>query len=935
MQSASIPKLTVAHMKKITALAAILFLLVISTHAQQPVLKGTISDTAAKQNLEHALITLLNAKDSTLYKFGRADKQGHFEIRNLTPGKYKAVITYAGYADYVEDILVQGNTSVDIGKINLITKAHLLEDVIVRQKAAAIRLKGDTIEYRADSFPVPPGASIEDMLRKVQGFTIDKDGKITANGIKIEKVLVDGEEFFGDDPTVATKNIDAAAVDKFQVYDKKSDQATFTGIDDGSATKTINFKLKEDRKRGLFGKLELGVGPDDKWNNSLMANAFRGKRRFSFFGIMSSTGKTGLGWDESSKYGGDNTQSFTADDGNTYIGGTYDDFESIYGSGLPKSWSAGINYGNKYNEDRQNLNGSYKYGKIITEGTGTTNTQSILPGVVLFNRQSSAGFTDKYRNSLNGTYDWMFDSSFSAKLTVRGYKGNTKKRSIFQSEQTNETNKINSSNRRSSTETNDEALTSSLIIRKKFKQPGQTISLSLDQRYTQANTDGYLFSLYDYYDKTGVNYKTDTTDQEKINGNLNKFISGKLAYTQPLSKAVTWEVSYGMGKTNTESKLLSYDNINGKYSSLNKQFSNSYAYDVATTTGGTMFRYNSKKTIIFAGGDLTRSDIKQQDIIKDSTAKYAYNNLFPRAGFTYKFSSNRRVNLNYNGNTRQPSITQIQPVSDNTNPNNIQVGNPALTQEFNHSVNLSYYDYKTMTDRGINISFYYTTTANAIRNSTVTDTANGKTTYKYINTNGNYNYTARFGFNRKFKDVWNISIDGSYSYRENVSTGYVNNLLSKTHSASHNFNIGFAKSQEKKFDVYIDLYATYNQSHSTIRPDVTNNYWTYNIYSYSTINFPKDIDLQQDIQAYFRQSTSIFSSNNNVVTWNISLSKKLFKDKKSEIRLKAYDILDQNKGVSRNSSTTTITETTFETLHRYYQLSFTWNFIKNPALAAK
>jgi hypothetical protein len=769
----------------------------------------------------------------------------------------------------------------------------------------------------------------------VQGFTIDKDGKITANGIKIEKVLVDGEEFFGDDPTVATKNIDAAAVDKFQVFDKKSDQATFTGIDDGSATRTINFKLKEDRKRGVFGKLELGVGPDDKWNNSLMANAFRGKRKFSFFGIMSSTGKTGLGWDESNKYGGDNTQTFTADDGNTYIGGSYDDFESIYGSGIPKSWSAGINYGNKYNEDKQNLNGSLKYGKIVTEGKGTTNTQSILPGVVLFNKQASAGYTDKYRNSANLTYEWMFDSSFSAKLSVRGYKGNTKKRSIFESEQTNETNKINSSNRRSSSEGDDEALSSSLIIRKKFKKPGQTISLSLDQRYTESNTDGYLYSLYDYYDKTGTKYRTDTTDQEKINGNLNKFLSGKLAYTQPISKAVTWELSYGMGKTNTESKLLSYDKANGKYSVLNKLFSNSYAYDVATTTGGTMFRYNSKKTVISVGGDITRSDIKQQDIIKDSTVKYAYNNLFPRANFTYKFSSNRRISFNYNGNTRQPSITQIQPVADNTNPNNIQLGNPALIQEFNHSVGMSYNDYKTMTDRGINISFYYTTTANAIRNNTFTDPVTGKTTYQYINTNGNYNYNARFGFNRRFKNVWDISIDGSYSYREAVNTGYVNSLLSKTHSATHALNIGFAKNKDKKFDVYIDLYANYNKSHSTIRPDVNNNYWTYNIYSYTTINFPGDIDLGQDIQAYFREASSAFSSNNNVVTWNISLAKKLFKDKKSEIRLKAFDVLDQNKGVSRNTSTTTVTETTFETLHRYYQLSFTWNFIKNPALAAK
>jgi hypothetical protein len=421
-------------MKKLTAFMAILFLLAVSPlNAQQPVLKGNISDTAAKQNLEHALITLLRAKDSTLYKFGRADATGNFEIKNLAPGKYKMVITSPGYADYVDDIIVADKAVIELGKIGLITKAHLLEDVVVRQQIAAIRMKGDTIEYKADSFKVRAGASVEEMLRKVPGFQIDKDGKITAQGEKIEKVLVDGEEFFGDDPTVATRNLDAAAIDKFQVYDKKSDQATFTGIDDGTKTKTLNLKMKEDRKKGIFGKLEAGGGPDDKWNNSLMANAFKGKRRFSFYGIMSSTGKTGLGWDEAGKYGdAGNTQTFTMDDGSIAFGmGNYDDFGNTYGQGVPKSWSAGINYGNKFNEDKQNLNGSYKYGKIITEGTGKTVSQSILPDTLFFNSQTSTTYTDKYRNSLNGTYEWSFRQFFSAKLTLRAYKGNTKTRSLF------------------------------------------------------------------------------------------------------------------------------------------------------------------------------------------------------------------------------------------------------------------------------------------------------------------------------------------------------------------------------------------------------------------------------------------------------------------------------------------------------------------------
>ena len=924
-------------MKKISSFPAIILLFAISSlHAQQPVLKGNVSDTLIKQNLNHALITLLRLKDSTLYKFTRADSAGNFELKNLVQGKFKVVVTYPGYADYVDDITVTDQSPIDLGRIRLITKIHILEDVTVRQQIAAIRLKGDTLEYKADSFKVRAGASVEEMLRKVPGFQIDKDGKITAQGEKIEKVLVDGEEFFGDDPTVATKNLDAAAIDKFQVFDKKSDQATFTGIDDGSKTKTLNLKLKEDRKKGVFGKLEAGAGPDDKWNNSLMANAFKGKRRLSFYGIMSSTGKTGLGWDESSKYGDNNTTTFTLDDGSTAIGlGSYDDFSSIYGQGIPKSWSAGLNYGNKFSEDRKNLNGSYKYGKIVTEGTGTTVSQSILPDTLFFNNQRSTSYTDKYRNTLSGTYDWAFDSSFSAKLTLRAYKGHTQNHSLFTSEALNaESNPVNRSNRTTSTVGDDQSLNASLLLRKKFKKAGRTLSLNIDQRYVENKTDGFLYSLNSYYDKSGTAFRTDTTDQEKVNGSLNKSVNSKLAYTEALTKSLAIELSYGLGKTYTESSLLSYDKAaSGKYSNLDKLYSNDYAYDVLSNSVGSVLRYNSKKYIIFGGGDIARSDIKQKELIKDSTVQYAYNNFFPRAGFTYKFNSNKRISINYNGNTRQPTIQQLQPVADNSNPLNIQVGNPNLKQEFNHNIYANYNDYKVLKERGINMSASFATTSNAIRNSTVTDSL-GRTRYQYVNMNGNYSYRARIGYSQKIPKLWGISINTGYSFYQTVSSSYVNGLLNESHSGNQSINIGFSKFKENSFDLYMGNSFSYNNSSSTIRHDINNDYWSINNYLALNIQLPGKFEISQSISGNFRQRTEVFKTNNNVITWDAYLAKKISKDKKSEIRLSAFDILDQNKGVNRNTGTTTVTETTFETLHRYFLISLVWNFTKNPAAAS-
>ncbi len=235
-------------MKKLTISLLLFFICMASIEAQNISIKGVVNDTLNKESLSNSTVTLLRAKDSLLVKFTRSDKEGKFELNKLLADKYILMITYPAFADYFETITVGEKPEVDLGLVRMTLKSKLLEDVIVRSRIAAIRLKGDTIEYKADSFKVSPGASVEEMLRKLPGLQVDKDGNITAQGEKIEKVLVDGEEFFGDDPTMATKNLQADAVDKVQVYNKKSDQSTFTGIDDGQKNKVLNLTLKEDIK---------------------------------------------------------------------------------------------------------------------------------------------------------------------------------------------------------------------------------------------------------------------------------------------------------------------------------------------------------------------------------------------------------------------------------------------------------------------------------------------------------------------------------------------------------------------------------------------------------------------------------------------------------------------------------------------------------------
>ena len=339
----------------------------IHSNAQNSSLTGIVKDTAEKQNMSLTTVSLLYAKDSVLYKFTRTGNDGSFNFKNIAAGNYVLLVARNAYADYVDQVSLTSDENKALGNIYLTSKAHLLEDVVVRQKIAAMRMKGDTLEYRADSFQVREGASVEDLLKVLPGIQVDKNGNITAQGEKVQKVLVDGEEFFGNDPTVATQNLQADAVEKVQVFDKKSDQAEFTGIDDGERNKTINLTLKDDKKKGYFGKFEAGIGTNNTWNNSAMINDFKSKRKLSAYGIMSSTGKTGLNWEENSQYGGSNAPEMDEDFGGFFFFNREEDELSndrYYGQGIPKSWGGGLNYSNKFNADKQSLNGSYRFNKI-------------------------------------------------------------------------------------------------------------------------------------------------------------------------------------------------------------------------------------------------------------------------------------------------------------------------------------------------------------------------------------------------------------------------------------------------------------------------------------------------------------------------------------------------------------------------------------------
>lgn len=912
--------------------------LLISTtiFSQTSSVKGHIADTTSKENLANTVVSFLRSKDSVLYKFTRTDQNGNFSIQNMNAGKYFIYLTYPGYADFMDTVNIQAGKEIDMGSLALLTREHLLQEVIVNQQGA-IRIKGDSTEFKADSFKVREGANVEELLKKLPGIQVDKDGNITAMGESVKKVLVDGEEFFGNDPTVATQNIQADAIDKVQVFDKKSDQSVFTGIDDGDKTKTINLTLKEDKKKGYFGKLELGGGPDDKWNNSAMFNDFKSKRKISFYGIMSSTGKTGLNWDERSQYGSGDNSSMSDFGGGMmmFSSGGGDDFSSpnFYGQGLPKSWAGGINFSNKYNTDKQSLNGSYLYNKLNTEGSGSTISQSLIPGNVFTTNEFGNNFTSKDRHALNANYDWQFDSLTSMKITATANTGMNNGFNSYTSTTINDAGVIANTNQRSSNYTgSSNAINSTFILRKKFATPGRTLSFNFDEQYSTSNTDGYLYSLIDSLTQSG-GYQQGITDQKKINNARTSSLNGKLVYTTPISKTVFLSLNYALRKSASNSEKLSYDKDgSGKYINLNDTFSNHYNFDVLTNTAGAGFNYNAKKITAFAGTDIARSDFVQTDEILNQVLKREYTNFFPRANFNYKFNSSTRMSINYNGNTIQPSIQQIQPIQDNSNPLVITIGNPLLKQAFSHSIRVFANSYKVFTQRGFFFFGNISTTENAIVTSSTVDYSSGKTVNQYINTNGNLNYNSNFNYNMKLKKA-DMNLSFGIDLNGGNYTNYINNIKNTTTNVNYGLNAGINKQKEKKYDFNYYMNVNYNQSNSSINTSVSTNYWTQDHHLSLNFQLPWKFEVDNNIDASFRQKTDLFSKNNDVIQWNAYIGKKIFKNDKGLIKISAFDILGQDKGYDRYITSSVIQETNYQTIGRYFLLSFVWNISTNAATA--
>lgn len=895
--------------------------------AQATKISGTVVESSDGKAVKNAVVALLSTTDTTFIEFSRTTADGDFSLKDVEAGNYIFMVMHPVFADYVEEISINGQ-NLKMPPIKMIAKSKLLEEVIIKS-GAPMRIKGDTTFYTADSFNVSANANVEELLKKLPGIQVDKDGKITAMGENVSKVLVDGEEFFGDDPGMAVKNLRADAVKEVQVFDKKSDQAEFTGIDDGNTQKTINLKLKDNKKRGYFGKIDLAGGLNkrinDRYNNNLMFSTFKGKRKLSAYFLNGNTGQDGLSWEDNEKYG--EAMDFSDFDGSgVYFVNYTSNAEETYinpQNGFLTNINSGIQYSNKWGQSKLNI--SPKFNSQDYYNTQDYFKQTTVGDSSLFETAKSASNIDRYNIKTSATADIQFDSSNSVKISLKGNfyhsESDEFRNSITQGD--NSTVK-NTSFRKNDINSDKQSLMANILFKHKFKKARRTFTLAADIKSLNSEAINYLESNNEiYFD--GLPAYLISQDQRTNTKSNTLTLSATAVYTEPLNKNFSLEISHEVLVNNGNNNQITYtySPVTGKYDDLLDSLTNDFKQDVITNKPSIKINYSTKKLKYNFGTGFGITDFKLTDktISKDYVRNFT--NFYPSATLVYSYKSNASLRINYNGNTTQPSINQLQPLKNNNDYFYQYLGNPDLKTTFSNNLRISHNNYNFLKDRYLYQSLNIRLTNNSITNNRIIDLDSGKTTIQPINTNGNLSVSFYAGGGFKVKK-YNVRVGFNPFISYNRYAEFINSIKSFSNTVNTGINVYLNKSADKKYDLSLSNNFSYNRNKLTQQTTILN-YSTNNLSFEGTVYYKKVWSINTEYDFYARGKTQQFDKGLNSNLWNAKLQRTFAKDEFTAY-VKVRDILKDDKGIDRSIYGNTLTEIRNDRLQRYWLVGFIWNF---------
>ena len=894
-------------------LLLILTLLSFSASAQRArQVTGSVADSTGTK-ISAASVRLVSLTDTLA---ASTSEKGEFVFSNVRSADFKITVTRLGFESFSRNYkFEEGALAFRLAPITLKFESQLLNEVVI-SGAPKVTIKEDTVEYKASDYKLRENALTEDLLKKLPGVEVDKDGNVSAQGKSVTKVRVNGKDFFGGDVKTATQQLPADMIDKIQIVDDYGDQANLTGIKNGDPEKILNIEIRPDKNKGYMARGTVGGGNKERYQASLTANSFKDKQQVSVIGNLNNTNSSVFNF--SGGGGGMRIQS----GGGRFGGGAGG------GDGITLVGSIGLNYRDEWSKKLTSY-GSYSFSNRDNELLSNQLSQNNFQNSLILNDQNNTNSSQNVNHRLNWNLEYRPDSlnyikfspSFSYSLSdAQGF-------SDYNQLNNGELNSAGITSNSSASEVPN--IGGNLLLNHRFAKRGRNVSLNLS--VNDSETDQQREELNDY-----TNYRPDgNTDVYRrqnldiINRSVNT--GATLSYNEPLSRTSNLEFSYNFNYTKYKNERETFDVDQLGNESLNDVLSNNYDYSFATNRFGVNYRVNQKKYNYSLGASLQPTVLEGSSVINNIFTSYRNTglNFVPTARFSYNFSRTRAFNASYFGRSSEPSYSQLQPIPDISNPQYPIYGNPNLNAEFNHRFSLRYNNFEFNTGNVLftNLSASFTENKIVTDITRLNDPAVGlvqETRYRntdgYYTVNGFYNYSKPFA-ERKYV----VSINGSANFNNNVSFTNGEKNIGKNWILTQGLNTQI--NPVKWLEMNPGFTYSYNTNSNDIITNTNTKVSTYGVNFNSKTYFLKTfligIDLSKTINSGY---SSLLAANPFII--NTYIEKQFFKSKNGTLRLQAYDLLDENTSVSRNVTANSIVDSRSNRLSRYFMLSFTMRLQK-------
>lgn len=919
-----------------------IFPFVCNIASAQFTLKGSIRDAAGAGPLPGVNVVVASAFDSSKVTGTITNLQGQFELKLDRPGPYVLRMSFVGYETRVERIRVpREQNQLQLPPYSLKEDVKTLGEVRIEGVEQRVEQRGDTTEIRADAFKVNPDADAEQLVRKMPGITVE-NGQVQAQGEQVRRVLLDGQEFFGDDATMALRNLPAEVVDKIQLIDRLSDQAQFTGFNDGNTEKTLNIITKTGLDNSRFGKVYAGYGTDNRYMTGGTVNLFAGKKRITLLGManninqqnFSSQDLSGLS-PAAARMGSGRPGGGGGRPGG--MGGSGDAANFLTGQqgGISATQALGVNYSDNWGA-KGKMSASYFFNRSDNEQQSIVSRQFFLnDGIGQLYNESSISTNLGVNHRLNMRLEYNLDSSNSLIITPRISWQGRNQTSSFDGRTTNRLSvPINSTDNQQNSANDGWNINGDLQFRHRFAKKGRTISVNVngDAGRTNGLRDLYALNL----DGAAL---TDTllVNQEITSRNFNQRYRADLVFTEALGERSMLEINYApqvtLGASNQTAN--NFDPITGTFGRLDSTISNEFDNNIRSNSFGARYRFTTEKYDWMIGVNYQISELFSQQLFPQSLeVGRDFNNWLPTAMFRYNFSKSANVRLFYRSSIELPTLSQLQNVVDNTNTLQLRAGNPNLGQSYTHRLGGRFRDANAKKGTSFFVFASLNLVNNQIANSTFiapVDTilpggialVRGAQLIRPVNVHGAYNFRtfASYGFPLKVLKS-NINLNAGYTI--NNSPTLINAVANE--ALTHNINSGLTigSNISKALDFTVGYSLNYNTVFNSIQPQLNNDYFIHNAnVRFNWLPIPALV-LSSDL--LFNAYAGLEDGFNQQFTLlNAGMGYRFGKDRRAELKLSVFDLLNQNNSIARNVTETYVEDVQTTVLQQFWMMTFTYN----------